>query len=336
MEQTNFIENGPVTVNLELTTKCPLRCPQCYVYLDSGVEMPKETALYWIRDAAGAGVRQFNLAGGETLSYPHLTELIREIHRLGMASCVALSGAYVTREKLEELIDAGVTGIFVSLNGSTEEVNSLTRDAYGLAIHTLELLKDIGFKNRYINWVMHSCNADDFPNMIRLAEKYEVYCLAVLSFKPDSSHELKSFPTAEQIRTVARQIREYKGPVQLEAEPCFSQLRTIAAEDPEGRGNTNTGIRRGCGAGRRVMSVSADGKLIPCRHIMVKESYDHILDYWRNSPLLNDLRHTEERREKPCLGCRWEETCLPCMAIGPKLHGELRYGMEECPIRETR
>lgn len=127
-------------MNLELTTRYPLHCPQCYVSLNNGREMPLDTALYWIRDAADAVVKQVNLSGGETLCYPHLTELIRECHKCGLDSNIALSGAYVTEEKLREFIDAGVTRIFVSLNGSTKEVNEKTRDGYELAIRTLELV----------------------------------------------------------------------------------------------------------------------------------------------------------------------------------------------------
>ena len=130
----------PLQMNLELTQVCPLHCPQCYVSLNNGREMPLDTALYWIRDAADAVVKQVNLSGGETLCYPHLTELIRECHKCGLDSNIALSGAYVTEEKLREFIDAGVTRIFVSLNGSTKEVNEKTRDGYELAIRTLELV----------------------------------------------------------------------------------------------------------------------------------------------------------------------------------------------------
>ena len=81
----NKYSNVPLQMNLELTTKCPLHCPQCYVSLNTGREMPLETALYWIRDAASCGVRSVNLSGGETLCYPYLTELIKECRKLTSA-----------------------------------------------------------------------------------------------------------------------------------------------------------------------------------------------------------------------------------------------------------
>lgn len=41
------------------------------------------------------------------------------------------------------------------------------RDGYELAIHALELLRDMAFDGVHINWVMHSNNADDFDYLVR-------------------------------------------------------------------------------------------------------------------------------------------------------------------------
>ena len=144
----------PVLMNLELTTRCPLRCPQCYCDLTKGKDLELETALYWLNEAAKNHVRTVNLSGGETMLYPHLSQLIFD----------------------------GVSGIFISLNGSTEEINAHSRDGYSLAIRALEILNEIGYEKTCINWVMHSNNADDFPNMIRLAETYHVAEIAVMVF----------------------------------------------------------------------------------------------------------------------------------------------------------
>lgn len=75
---------------------------------------------------------------------------------------------------------AGVGDIFVSLNGSTKKIGSKTRDGYELAIHALELLRDMAFDGVHSNWVMHSNNADDFANRITLCETYKVSALSVM------------------------------------------------------------------------------------------------------------------------------------------------------------
>lgn len=67
----------------------------------------------------------------------------------GIAANVALSGFGFDQKVYDRLIEVGVTGIFISINGSTEEINALSRDGYALSIAALQLLQ----KNRY----PHTC-----------------------------------------------------------------------------------------------------------------------------------------------------------------------------------
>lgn len=321
----------PMLMNLELTSRCPLRCPQCYCDLNQGKDLSLEKALYWIDQAARSGVRTVNLSGGETMCYPGLYRLIEACRDRNMAANIAVSGWGIDREAIRKLVAAGVADICVSLNGSTEEINRKTRDGYDLAVRALELLAEEQFPRTNINWVMHSWNAEDFPAMLKLAERYQVQSLVVMVFKPDASHQLPSVPTGQQVRQVAQWIREYQGPVHLEAEECFSQMRALLHQ--RFFVNLNRGPRRGCGAGRDGFSVSAGGKLTPCRHLELEEDWDTIEEYWAKSPVLQQLRKVDQTPEAPCSGCRLKNNCLPCMAVNWKLHGGLYMGDTSCPIR---
>jgi pyrroloquinoline quinone biosynthesis protein E len=324
--------DAPVLMNLELTTRCPLHCPQCYCDLNTGKDMPLEEALYWLEEAARNNVYNVNLSGGETTCYPHLAQLIKKCHELGLKSNIALSGCGVTKESLKEWIDAGVHGIFISLNGSTEEINAKTRDGFKLAVNAIKLLKETDFDYTCINWVMHGCNADDFPNMIKMAEEYGIKHIAVMVFKPDASHQLPNLPTKEQMQTVAKIIKNYKGRVKIEAEECFSQMRAMTGE--RFFINLNTGISRGCGAGRDGISINVDGKITPCRHLEFPEKARSIRDYWYNSPILKELRSLEDKMESPCRECRYKNNCLPCAAVNVKLRGRIEMGTKECVVPE--
>lgn len=327
----------PVQMNLELTRECPLHCPQCYVAPDARRRMPLETALHHIREAAAYGVRDINLSGGETLCYPDLEILIGTCASLGLVSAVALSGAMADEQTLRGLIDGGVSQIYISLNGSTREINEKTRDGYACAIEALEILRQIREKRPTvltgINWVMHVSNADDFPAMIRLAEEYRVQALVVMGLKPDAAGRLDGFPTRAQMRTLVRQIRTYSGSVEIGVESCFSPLRALAGESLF-TGNLNRGIERGCGAGRDAFSIDVDGNYTPCRHIIIPERYASLDAYWNDSPVLQKLRSAEDHRRPPCAGCRLEASCLPCMEIGEKLGGDLLAGFSECPLAD--
>ena len=42
---------APEIMNIELTTRCPLRCPQCYCDLNQGQDIKKEVALKYLEEA---------------------------------------------------------------------------------------------------------------------------------------------------------------------------------------------------------------------------------------------------------------------------------------------
>lgn len=320
----------PVLMNLELTSRCPLRCPQCYCDLEKGKDLPLDKAKYWLDEAAENGVRYINLSGGETMCYPHIYEVTEYASGLGMEVNIAVSGYHFGENEIRRFTDAGVGDICVSLNGPSEEVNSPTRDGYGLAIRALESLKKAGFPRTCINWVMHDSNADTLQDMIALCERYQVRSLCVMVFKPDASHQRKSVPSEEQFVRAAKLIKGYKGNVSIEIESCFSQLRALVLNSYFM--NRNVGIERGCGAGRDAVSINVEGKITPCRHIELEETYQSIADYWENSRVLQKLRHVEESKRRPCSDCRFQKNCLPCAAVNLKLFGEIYMGEEGCRL----
>ena len=207
----------------------------------------------------------------------------------------------------------------------------MSRDGYELAIKALETLQSIGYERTMLNWVMHSFNADDFSSIIALAERLEVCAIAVMMFKPDKDHQMPSVPTRNQLLSVSKIIRQYKGRLLIEVEECFSQMRALVGE--RFFFNQNVGISRGCGAGRDGMSVALDGRLTPCRHLYTMcEEYERLDDYWAQSPILQRLRTMEDRIEKPCGDCKYKRNCLPCAAVIFDRTADLKMSDEQCPL----
>lgn len=318
-------------MNIELTTACPLHCPQCYCSLEGGRHIPLSTVITRLQQAQKMGVQHVELSGGETMCYPHLFEVIRAAKERGIAANVALSGFGLNQETYEMLLKSGVHGIYISLNGSTKEINSLSRDGFELAISALELLKENNYPNTTLNWVMHSNNADDFPNIVALTEKYNISSLVVLGVKPDSKHMLSTIPTSDQMRSVSNFIRTYHGKTRLIIESCYSPLLALTS-DTRLFGNLNVGVHKGCRAGRSTLSLNVDGMLSPCRHLDYFEQWDTLEEYWNNSQTLQMIRTLEEYKREPCLSCKFCNYCRHCLSINSKLNGDLYIGNEYCPL----
>lgn len=324
----------PLGMNIELTTACPLRCPQCYCSLEGGKHIPYETAANYIRQAKDFGINHVELSGGETLCYPHLHDLVKLAHDIGLVTNIAISGWHFTEDYLDRLIQCGISNIFVSLNGPTEEINRLTRDGYHYAISALELLQRKGFPNVYINWVMHKNNADSFPEMMKLAEKYSVRSIVILAPKPTSKHELNTLPSLDQLKAMTEIVRSAK-PGSVKIESCFSPLLAKVL-DTKLIGNLNSGRSMGCGAGRNLLSISVDGKMSPCRHLEHYEAFESIEAYWNHSEVLKQLESIyHDQPAAPCDTCRFVTHCRPCAAIHSKLDNRLYRGNRFCTAFES-
>lgn len=322
----------PEIMNIELTTRCPLRCPQCYCDLHQGKDIPKEVALKYLEQAACLGIPYINLSGGETLVYPHLGELLQFTSARGLNSAIAISGWGFDKGKLVELKNAGVGEIYVSLNGSTEEINAKSRDGYQLAINALQLLTEDQQVDYYINWVARNDNVEDFPNLVSLGQRFGVKAIIILEQKPDASYVMQATLSRDNFLLLANYLKKHnQQQMNIAVEPCFSPLRAYIYNSY--LLNRNVGVNKGCGAGRNAMALDVDGNLIPCRHLLYPERYDSIEDYWWHSDVLNKLRSFEDYREEPCQSCYLNKNCISCRAVADKVERNLFSGNNYCPVR---
>ena len=325
------MKTKPVNMNIELTTRCPLNCPQCYCDLNTGKDIKPQVARYWISEAAKNSVESIYLSGGETLCYPYLFEVLTEACKVCANVNMAISGYGFTQEVFDKINAIGINGLSVSLNGSTNEINRLTRDGYSLAIKALSLLRDNAYPHAILNWVMHSNNCDDFPNVVWIAEQYNVSQIIIFGFKPDKHHELNSQPTYNQMKQIANFIKNYRGSVKINIESCYSPMLAVASETPI-FGNLNVGVNKGCLAGISRFSVSVDGKLSPCRHLDLFEDHASLEEYWSNSHILAEIRKLHESKDLPCASCHYEKYCRPCLAVEHKVNGSFYAGNRLCPV----
>ena len=324
------------TLNIEITTACPLRCPQCYCSLDGHQHIPLDVAKQRIDEAALLGFEALALSGGETMCYPSLFELISYAKQKNFTVHCSFSGWHFNQSTFVRLVDAGIDYVCISLNGSTDEINSITRDGYNYALAALELLKANNFQHTVLNWVMHNNNAYDFENILDLADMYNVESVDIIALKPDANGRLDSYPTKEQLLYVRDAIRNNKRKVQIQVEPCFSPLRSLLG-DYGWIGNFNVGPLRGCIAGILNCSVNVDGSMSPCRHIFQREKAETMEEFWNNSKMLAELRSLGEKSyEAPCSCCRYIENCRPCIANNIVMYNRMFVGFEQCPLKTDK
>ena len=100
----------PYALLAELTYRCPLKCPYCSNPLNLRLAQRELDTDDWNRvfiEAAGLGVIQVHLSGGEPLVRRDLDELVASAHAADLYTHVITSGVGADERRLERLRDAG-------------------------------------------------------------------------------------------------------------------------------------------------------------------------------------------------------------------------------------
>ena len=215
----------------------------------------------------------------------------------------------------------------ISLNGSTETINSFSRDGYSYAIQALRIFMYNGI--RYgINWVARNDNINDFENMLVLAERYHAQSILILGNKMTNTGVVQSKLTCKGLELLINKIKKYElsnGPIIIEKQRCFTELCTLYY-------NTRNSIHLGCPAGVVLCTMDLSGRFYPCSHLHYPDNCTSIYEYWHNSETLHNLRSCNATNSIPCSGCVYSEGCKFCKAESLLTHNDFNSGNPNCNI----
>ncbi len=165
---------------IELTTRCPLRCKMCCREGHHGMARKDmlledfQKILPYLRDVEAVVLEGW----GESLLHPRLTEIIRLVKREGTQVGFVTSGLPLTDDYVSELVQAGTDFIGFSLSGATPE----THDSIRINSHLPKLLDHIrrfqeikarqntAFPRLHIVYLLLKNNIAELPILIRLAK----------------------------------------------------------------------------------------------------------------------------------------------------------------------
>lgn len=320
-------QRAPVNCFWEITEACNLRCIHCE--LEAGPrdrdELSTEEALAFVDALAQEGGRVVNLTGGEPFVRSDWAVIAKRLIERGLAVNIITNGTLLDEARLTQLMDAGVTGVSVSIDG-TREVNdairvSPVRDApsrYDSAIAALERLGDFSIKRAVITQI-HKRNIKELDQMFERfvslgIDVWQVQLALPLgrllriqydylidpSDIPDLQTKLAGFIQDGRIAIAVGDNIGYYGPF----EPL---LRGSLA----GRAN----FWRGCLAGIRVVGIRSNGDVKGCPSFppafvsgnIREEPFSEI---WNDEKrFIYNTRWREDQLEGACARCPFGRIC---------------------------
>ena len=330
----------PLGLLAELTHRCPLGCPYCSNPLALEKRDDELDTATWSRvfgEAAGLGVLQVHLSGGEPGARRDLVEIAASAREAGLYTNLITSGVGVTTRTMRDLWEAGLDHVQVSIQdldavsadhiagykGAFQRKHALAAEAVRLGLMLT------------INLVVHRANIERIGAMVDLA-------LALKASRIEIAHvqyygwALKNraalMPTREQVERAAAEVealrRRHQGRIVIDA----------VVPDYHAR------FPKPCvgGWGRRSLNVTPSGKVLPCHAAETIPGLefwnvrDHSLaDIWTSSPgvqcvprhglsagALRELRAARDRFWRlPLPGLRADRRCTGDRPGVPSLAG---------------
>lgn len=183
----------PITMELNLTDLCNLRCISCWQRgmdkISKDGELSDERLLFLIDEAANLGIKEVRIPGsGEPMVRRELMEkLSLKIKQYGLSGLLITNGTLLSGKFLAHLVDIGWDNLTISIDGASKKVNDYLRGKRGAfkkamkAINHLAREKERKGKNLpylRINTVISRVNLEEIPKIIELAYENNVQAVS--------------------------------------------------------------------------------------------------------------------------------------------------------------
>jgi len=298
--------SNPLALIAEITHRCPLHCVYCSNPLELTSRSEELATADWLRvfsEAAALGVLHLHLTGGEPLARPDLVEMIAGARQSRLYTNLITSGIGLSRDRLAQLVDAGLDHIQLSFQDSSEGHANWIAGARAHA-HKIELAGWIREHRLAFttNLVVHRQNIDHLEKMITALEalhpdRMEIAHAQYYGWALQNRSAL--LPTRAQldraVAAVAAAEERLRGKVRID----------MVVPDYHAR------FPKACmgGWGRQLLLIDPAGRALPCHAagVIPGMTFDnlreHPLDWiWESSAAFQKFRG-EDWMPEPCRSC---------------------------------
>jgi AdoMet-dependent heme synthase len=330
-------DKAPFLVIWETTQACDLACKHCRAEAQPNrhpAELTTAEAKQLLDDVRGFGSMIFVFSGGDALKRPDIVELVAYGAGIGLRMAITpATTPLASRELLQQLKDAGLSRLAISLDGSHPGIHDEFRRVAGSFDHGLRILRtsqEIGLSTQ-VNTVVAKHNLDDFDNLCALMTEVGIVFWEVFFLVPMGRARPQDVASADEFETVFQRLYDLSKTapfdIKATAAPQYSRvvLQRKIAERRNGAGTDNDvmtagiaySMSDGIGRARSVndgdgfMFISHVGDIFPSGFLPVKAGnirQDNLVDVYRNSTVFRQLRDRSLLKGK-CNVCEYRPMC---------------------------
>ncbi|MFZ3074437.1 MAG: radical SAM protein [Minisyncoccales bacterium] len=321
MEGINL--KGPLTVGLDITNRCNLRCRHCYANatFDSKIpDIPLKKILSILDELNELGTCLVSLAGGEPLIRNDLLSITRAIKERGMMLFLNTNGQLLTEKYAQDLKKNGVDHMEISIDGLENNHDAIRgHGSFKKAIEGFKNAKKAGIDTGIMT-VISRQNMGDVDRLIKLFYGLGAAGIGFIRFKPvGRGKDLKDLELSPlERKSLIEKIYEQKilfdsKNFNIKVETPLSILVAQKYPDFMKQHSYIKDAIRGCPSGVISMHINADGTVTSCSQmpLTVGSIYDStIYDLWNKSALFKKIR--ARKYEGKCSKCKHLNACGGC------------------------
>lgn len=312
------MRGGLLTMELELSRECNLRCIYCYA--TSGEQLDNELSLAEITSAVDQAVRLgarriIVLGGGEPLCYPHLMDVLQHIHAAGAGIELFTNGTLITAEKARAFMALGVQPVVKmnSLRADVQDRLAGRRGSFAEIRRGLELLVEAGYPAEGL-----SLGAQTVVCRHNLPELEEMWIWL----------RSRNITPYFEMLTLQGRARQHDDLVlsPRELEQAFTRLARLDAEHFGHVWEPHPSVAAFC-CNRHEYSctVTATGDVVPCPGVDLPVGNIRrasLADILSGSPVIRDLRNVRTLIKDQCAACDLRATCYGCRGMAYQATGD--------------
>lgn len=339
------MDQAPLLLFWETTRACDLACAHCRACAQPDRdprELSTQEGRRLLEDAAAMGVGLVVLTGGDPAKRPDLPELVAHGDALGLRMALTPSATpLVTEGWLEELRDAGLARIAISVDGATPETHDAFRKVegtYARSMSILEAARRLGLTTQ-VNTTVSTRNIHELPALAQTLTELDIELWSVFFVVPtgraDDSLLLDPDEAERVLEWLADLLPQVTYDIKTTAAPHFRRVllrRRHRRADIVGLRDGIGRAPRGINDGRGVAFVSHIGDIYPSGFLPIRcgnVRQEGLARTYRTNPTFVALRDTEALRGK-CGRCEFRKVCGGSRARAFAVHGDLLAEEPSC------
>ena len=333
MVRSDF-NQAPFVIAWEVTYACAYACKHCRAdaqHQRHPDELSTQEAYDLIDRMAEFGHPILVFTGGDPMMRRDLSDLIAYATQQGLrCSLTPTATALPTKERLQEVKEAGIRRIALSLDSSDPTIHDDFRQVEGSWERTMNILhnaQDVGLSVQ-VNTTVTKFNLDTLPEMVPFIEEVSAVQWSVFFMVPTGRAEVKWMISPGEHEDLFHWLydlsKEAPFDIKGTAAPMYRRVaiqrrRKEVGQDQEvtfqGAGfQYDDGLNRptrGVNDGNGFLFISHLGDIMPSGFLPITAGnvrQDDVVDVYRNHPVFRDLRDVSKLKGR-CGICEFKEVC---------------------------